>query len=271
MGRSMGIFRGAAACLATLLVAGTAAGSAQQPPVGTVAFALRVHLPDSLPMPQMAGDTFAIRAQVASDGQRYAVELDPGHISAVPTLAGARMRLVYDPASDSLHGALIMSPAATGGTTGPTGYRIDISLKSLHALQTHLTDTLQHITAPEQTYQDLGTTAVVAGIRCENWRETSPTDTVNLCVTPIPARLQDFITAWQKKMGLDTLVKRMTGGVMPFGGQHVVPLSVDDANGRVHMEVTSVSGAAPDPEMFTMPPGLIPFPLPAFPSDSGGH
>ncbi len=262
-------------CRTGLLAAAVSAGAvgtarAQQGPVGSIAISVRIHLPDSVRAMRMAGDTFALQLRLASDGHRYALELTPGPIAAMPMLAGARGLLIFDPATDSLHVAA-MAPAMAQGA-GPSGYRFDVSLQALHGLQ-KFTDTLQHLPLPVPTssYQDLGTTSEVAGMRCENWVVASPTDTVQMCVIPVPPALEQLASNFRKQAGLDSLVQRITGGNPPFGGRHMFPLMVQDSKGMMHMEVTNISSAPPDAALFTMPPGLIPFPLPTTRPDSGGR
>jgi hypothetical protein len=260
----------AALVVAALGTAGTPhSARAQQAPAGAVTVAVRVKLPDSLPpMAQMAGDSFALTATFASNGQQYAVEITP-QSAASPMLQGARLKAIFDPVTDSLHAGLLMG-AASAAAAGPSGYRIDISLAGLKSMEHTFTDTLQHVTMPDRSYRDLGTTNVVAGIRCENWLQMTPTDTIQTCLVELPSSLQQVMTAMQHNMGVDSLIKRLQGTPAPFGGRHMVPLMVDDRAGRFHMEVLNLTSGAPDAALFTLPTGLMPFPLP-FASDSSGQ
>lgn len=264
-----------ALCRAGLLAAAMSAGAvgttrAQQGPVGSVSVSVRIHFPDSMRIGAMAGDTFALRMRFASDGNRYAVEFTPGPIAAMPTLDGIRAWAIFDPATDSLHGAALMPAGMTQGA-GPSGYRFDFGLQGLHGLQNRLTDSLQRLVNPAQTFRDLGTTSEMAGMRCENWVESSPNDTLRMCVIPTPPELERLTSGLRHQLGLDSLLQRLSGGTAPFGGRHMTPLMIEESKGMMRMEVTSISSAPPDSSLFTIPPGLIPFQMPTIRPDSGGR
>jgi hypothetical protein len=117
---------------------------------------------------------------------------------------------------------------------------------------------------PHPTYRSLGTTATVAGIKCEEWETIVAMDTTRTCVIPTPAllrALQDYI---KRATGAQQLMDRLPGlsdaAKEAFGGRDMTSIRTVNVKTGLLIELVSYTSGAPDPASFDLPPNLQPFP-----------
>lgn len=262
------------AVLASLAAAIAAAPVSAQLPTGMLVVGIHAKLPDSLKnMPVPGGTAIDLEFTVMSDGRRVAVEMSPGAglVAAMPMISGIRIHAMYALGVDSLHAGVILPPALAGGTPG---YRVDVSLKMLDSLRrvgSHLLDSLGTKLAdsvgkmlPHPTYRSLGTTATVAGIRCEEWQTIVAKDTIETCVIPTPLMLHMMQEYVKNALGAQRLIDQVPGlsdaARQAYGGREMTSIRTTSARTGLRVELVSFTSTPPDAARFDLPPGLLPMP-----------
>ena len=270
--------------LASLAAALAAAPVSAQLPTGMLVVGVHAKLPDSLKnMPVPGGTSIDLEFTVMSDGHRVAVELAPGAglIAAMPMLSGIRVHAMYAMGVDSLHAGVVLPPALAGGTPG---YRVDVSLKMLDSLRragSHLLDSLGTKLAdsvgkmlPHPTYRSLGTSATVAGIRCEEWQTIVAKDTMETCVIPTPLMLHMMQEYVKNALGAQRLIDQVPGlseaARQAYGGREMTSIRTTNARTGLRVELVSFTSTPPDAARFDLPPGLLPMPGKSGSKPAGG-
>ncbi|MGH7594181.1 MAG: hypothetical protein ACRELE_10085 [Gemmatimonadales bacterium] len=260
--------------LASLAAIVAALPASAQLPTGMLVMGIHAKLPDSLKnMPVPGGTSIDLEFTVMSDGHRVAVEIAPGAglVGAMPMLQGIKVHAMYALGVDSLHAGVMLPPALAGGAPG---YRVDVSLKTVDSLRrasSHLLDSFGTKLAdsvgkmlPHPTYHSVGTTATVAGIRCEEWQTIVAKDTIETCVIPTPPMLHMMQEYVKNALGAHRLIDQVPGlsdaARQAYGGREMTSIRTTNARTGLRLELVSFTSAAPDAARFDLPPNLQPFP-----------
>lgn len=265
--------------LFALLVVTAAPLAAQNGVAGSATIQLSIHLPDSTKVPgvpiPISGD-LTTQMTFMTDGMRLAMEVLP-NMSGTGPGAGMRVKLVFSPAGDTIHIGMILPPELAKAAGGAPGMRIDMPVSMLGAanpLFGRLMDSVARTMTDSlgkamPTYRALGTTAVVAGIRCQEWEMVVRADTTRSCVIPTPPALLVLQEKFKDMTGMATLMAQIPGIASlqkeAYGGKQVVPLRTVNSKTGMRMELTAFTAGAPDPAVFELPSDLQVIPMPGKP------
>ena len=181
--------------MAVIVSALPACLTAQATPVGTVVLAVHA-TPGRATGAGMLG-TIGLRLTAGSDGQRVAMTLAFDSLGgSAAMLQGAWLRVISEHGTDSadillgLTPALrmMLPPAITGGDSA-TGLRLRIG--------THAADSAVMSDMPAEDSsraEATGSYRTVAGIRCEDWRVISGSDTTQVCMAPQSAATEPLVS-----------------------------------------------------------------------------
>ena len=268
--------------LGLALLLGTASPlAAQTAPAGSAAFHMTMHLPDSLPMPIPIGDSIDIQMKMISDGHRIAMEITPN--TSAPMLAGMQLKILYTLGGDTVHMGIVMPPAMLPAAGGSTGMRIDVPVSMLGAGNPALGKMLDSIGKtiadsvkkglPRPTFRALGTSAVVAGLTCQEWEVVTAADTMRTCVIPMPPALSALREQFAAMTGVKRLMTQFPGLAdmekQAYGGRHLLPIRTVGTRMHMRMELTSFTAGVPDSAQMELPAGLKPMAMPAMPTKPG--
>lgn len=247
---------------------------------GTMTWSLRGDLPDTARA--MAGlSEFELVFTIATDGTRLATQMTVGPTMAAAIagmdLTTARLQAVTNVAGDSLSIGVVMPPELAAQMGGAIGFRIDMAIPDSFPMPAMNVDSILEAAdegeMPRVT--DTGRTDTVAGIACELWTMEPPLDsmpndstTITMCMaepSPVMTAISDFMRERVPNFGFD-LDEMKEAGKRFFGGRELVPVMVvmDLGNQEIVMRLMSISEAAPDASLFTLPDGLEPFPIEMF-------
>ncbi len=269
------LFAVALACAAPL--------SAQQPIAGSATWHLTMPTPQGNPAAGMLGSTIAMDMTASTDGRHIALEMVMDTSQAM--MAGMRTIMEMTVGDDTIHLGVILPATLAGAAGGSPGFRIDMPMSQIAAMTpmlgglrdsaaAKLVDSVGAKAAQTQ-YHPLGTTAVVAGLTCENWDLISTTDTTHTCVVPTPPELTALQMQFATAMGAQKLLAQIPGLATmtehAYGGRKMTAIAVSVSGGGMHMELTRVSATPPDPSVFTLPADLRPMPMPGGGGAGGGR
>lgn len=254
--------------LAALVAALAAPAGGQAPPVGTLTFAVSGTPPAALTdqAPMAAGMTPTFRLTLGSDGTRLATHAELIADPASPqmaVLAGARLMAAWRFDADSVSVALSVPDAmrpllssllASGAAPPPLGYHMTIKLPDVESVIKEHADKIDDDAADDLTATALGTRSTAGGIDCEEWKITSPRDTMTVCTVessaPSMALVEWFIQRTDTRGAADDMTKRL------FGGRKLTPIRAVAANGSFRMELEGASAASPPAAFFAIPAGF---------------
>jgi hypothetical protein len=248
--------------------------SAQIAQTGTITIGMHVKLPDSLKTPVPLTGGLDIQLTLLSDGHRVALDLTLGGNPALPMLEGARLHALYQPGTDTVHAGVLLPPALAGMANGAAGFRVDLPLTALDSMKrtashvmdsigTKLADSLR-VKMPTVTYRSLGTTATVAGVRCEEWETVAGADTIDNCVIPTPAPIKAALDFIKQASGAQQMLDQVPGLAAAtkaaYGGRDMMPIRSTNARTGMRMELLKYSSTPPDAALLDLPAGLQPLP-----------
>ncbi|MGH7583585.1 MAG: hypothetical protein ACREL5_10200 [Gemmatimonadales bacterium] len=230
--------------------------AAQATPVGTVVIAMHV-TPGASTGAGMLG-TVGLRFTAASDGQRSAVTISFDSLGgSAAMLQGAWLRVISRRGADSadilvsLTPALRMMipPAITGGDSS-----LGVSLR----IGTHAADSvIQNDTLVKDSTHatPTGRYRTVAGMRCEDWRVVSGTDSGLVCMAQQSTATEPLV-GWARER-LHISGPRADRLSQIFRGQKLIPLRAEK-DSQLVVEVVSATSAAPAADVFAIPAGFHP-------------
>ncbi|MBA2292613.1 MAG: DUF4412 domain-containing protein [Gemmatimonadales bacterium] len=250
-----------------MLVAALAPAGAQAPPVGTFTLTMGGTPPPALAeqAPMAAGMTGALRFTLGSDGTRLAahaeLNVEPDSPQAA-ALAGARLMAAWKFDADSVGVAmsvpesmrpLLAAMLAAEAGSPPEGYHMTIKLPDLESAIKNQAHKIDSDAADDFTSVALGTRSTVAGIACEEWRITSPRDTMTVCAVESSASSMALVEWFMNRTGTRDAADDMTKRL--FGGRKLTPIRAVAGDGSFRMELESSTAASPPAAFFAIPAG----------------
>jgi hypothetical protein len=268
--------------VAVVLLGAACDAPAQNPPVGTIAFTMKVSVPDSMRSKIPVGDAIELTMTLMSDGHRYAADIATG--ASMTVMPGMHVRTVFSVDHDTLHAAAILPPELAAMTGGAPGFRMDIPTSMFDSLAhaaKGMFDSLGKTMAdsirkmiPTVKPRSLGTTAVVAGLRCEEWQTVTGVDTISMCLIPTPPAIQGMKDHFLRMSGMQDMVNQIPGLAdlvnQAYGGRKMTAIRTVFPKYGMRVELTSFSAATPDSTMFAVPANLQAVPMPNIPKKIGG-
>jgi hypothetical protein len=264
-------------CLILALVStAPSLSSAQGLAAGRATFQMTVHIPDSVKSPLPIAGDFSAQIDMMTDGRNVAVEVVPD--ASQPMMAGMHIRVIFALGGDTAHVGVILPPQMAAMAGGGSGIRMDVPVAMMGAdnpLFGAMMDSISKtMTDSLPVYRKLGTTATVAGIRCEEWESVFRNDTIHTCVIATPPALLALQSRVRQMSGIGSLLAQVPGMAdlerKAYNGEHVVPIRTTNAHSGMHMELTGFTPGAPDAAMFQLPADLQLMPMPALPGKPAG-
>ena len=248
---------------------------AQQGPVGTVEFVTKVTLPDSLKAKVPLGDTIEIRVTLMGDGHRYAADIATG--PSLTMFPNTHLRTVVAVGPDSIRASVIIPPALVPMAGGVPGYQVSIPVSMIDSLghsAHHLLDSISRkivdsVSAkmPAVSIRSLGTTSMVAGMRCEDWETVTAADTNFVCVVPTPPGIVAMKAHLKALLGVDAMLAKVPALAAlqkeAFGGRDMTAIRMIYPKLHLRMELVRIDAAVPSDAMFDVPANLKVVPLPS--------
>ena len=248
---------------------------------GTATWSVRTTLPDTLQATAGFSEV-ELLFTTATDGERLGFQMTVGPTMAASfvamDLSTARFQVVTNAAGDSLAMGIVMPPDLAAQMGGGIGFRIDMAIPDSVPVPFAGMNMDSLMSAPEAETPSVintGRTDTVAGLGCEIWTMSGPTDSIPVdsvaittCLaepTPALTAISELMLKRLPKLGLDIEQMREMGRKY-YGGRELVPIRMVLSIGTMEfvMQLESLSETSPGQSFFTLPEGLQPFPIEMF-------
>ena len=262
---------------AAILLATASPVTAQGGATGTATFQMKVRMPESVQAVMPQGENISMHMILMTDGHRIAMEIlsDIGQSATGAT----HVRMIFSAAGDSVHVGIFLPPEAAAAMGGASGMRMDLPISMVGAsnpLFGHMMDSIgksmtDSAGKPVQkpSYRSLGTSATVAGIRCEEWEIVGMGDTTRTCVIATPPALVALQQRLKTMSGMQGVIAQIPGMAdmekAAYGGRQMTAIRTETVKTGLHLELTSFTAAAPDAALFELPSDMQVMPMPGKP------
>jgi hypothetical protein len=219
-----------------------------------------------------------IRMTAATDGPLTGFQLDFGPEMVLGAnvpfdFTQMRVQAILNAVTDSLSVGIIIPPELAAMAGGGIGFRFDLAIPDPEALREMIPDSLvgeieQATEEDGARFENTGTTAVVAGVACEEWLVTpiqeDEVGRVRMCLAEPPAAMRTLLDSYKQFLpdADNPFSALLTKGRQRFGGRDLLAMRVMiEGVNPMTFEVISISDTSPGVGFFELPIDLEPFPI----------